>query len=170
MAKSSGTTRTSVQGTSEREAPRVIRQFNRNLRLSDVEANLVAGKMLGKFQLMVQRVEVGGVNMYVSGFVKSGTSTFTTNDATFNTPEQALQAAEEMVKQQQEFEREGYSPEVKAMAEKAANGRVSDAERELLRAHDYTFYSGMGFVDIYRGSKRVAKGIRKNGKLQIKWY
>lgn len=170
MGKNSGTTRAGSSSNPTGVGTSSARTINRNLRLSDVMENLTSGKMLGQYQLFVQRREVGGVNMYVPGFVKSGTSTFTTNDQTFGTQAHALQAAEEMVKQQQDFEREGYSPRVKAIAEKAANGRESDDERELLRAHDYTFHSGAGFVDILRNGRRVAKGIRKNGKLEIKWY
>ena len=59
---------------------------------------------------------------------------------------------------------------MRGLAEKYANGRVSDNERETLRNAGYTFNTisapGTRVTDIMLNGRRVAKTI--NGK--TKWY
>ena len=59
---------------------------------------------------------------------------------------------------------------MRSIAEKIVNNKESDEERAISRNNGYTYNYSNGVVDIYRNGRRVAKGIRKNGKYDIKWF
>lgn len=63
-----------------------------------------------------------------------------------------------------------YMSRMRSIAEKIVNNKESDEEREISRNSGYTYDYSNGVVDIYLNGRRVAKGIRKNGKYDVKWF
>lgn len=168
MAKSTGTTRTG--SSSNPTGTGTGRVIMRNLRLSDVMENLTSGRVVGRYQMFVQRREVGGVNMYVPGFTRNGTGKFTTTDQTFANENLAMQAAERMVQERIKEENSPLSPSLKALAERIVNDKERDGDMYESRLNEFFYNYANGVVDITRYGKRVGRGVRENGKYKITWF
>ena len=169
MAKSTGGTRSGSSSNPSGNGT-AARVYMRNLRLSDIMANLTSGRVIGRYQMFVQMREVGGVNMYVPGFTRTGTGTFTTTDETFTNQNLAMQAAERLVQERIKEENSPLSPSLKALAERIVNDKERDGDMDESRVNEFFYNYGGNVVDITRYGKRVGRGVRENGKYKITWF